>query len=126
MFSLKPLYQYQQKQPLLNRIVFIIYGLILLALSLKSGIEPEQYISHQDKVGHLLAYGIFTLLGARISSNIRIFTTLAIAIFLYSGVIELLQSFTGRSMSGLDLLANGIGVIIVFKLIHLQSYSTNA
>lgn len=66
-----------------------------------------------DKVGHLVIYSIFALLGCRIIANPRQFIYLCVGIATYSGLLEVAQSFVpGRVMSFYDLLANIAGVFL--------------
>ncbi|QFU75125.1 VanZ family protein [Halioglobus maricola] len=70
-----------------------------------------------DKVGHLAIYAIFALLARRAVPPLKKYTYLCIAIFIYSGVLETVQSqLPGRAMSEYDLLANGIGIAIGFYI----------
>ena len=65
-----------------------------------------------DKVGHLVLYSIFALLGSRIINNQRQFLYLCAGIIVYSGLMEIVQSFIpGRVSSAYDLLEISIGVI---------------
>jgi VanZ family protein len=64
-----------------------------------------------DKSMHCTFYAIFVLLGSQLVSKPQAFYLLSMGIFAYSGLMEIGQYFVpGRSMSALDLLANGIGV----------------
>ena len=66
-----------------------------------------------DKVGHLVIYSIFALLGCRVIYNRQQFIFLCVGIIAYSGLMEVVQSFMpGRVMSGYDLIANAIGVLL--------------
>jgi len=66
-----------------------------------------------DKLLHFLTYGLFAILGFGISGSHRAYLFVCLAIVVYSGLIEVRQSFIpGRFMSGYDLLANALGVII--------------
>ena len=64
-----------------------------------------------DKSLHATFYAIYVLLGCELVHTPRHFYQLCAAIFIYSGLMEIGQHYVpGRSMSGLDLLANGIGI----------------
>lgn len=70
-------------------------------------------IEHWDKLGHLIVYCIFAILGYRTVKEQRYFLYLCIGIVIYSGAMEIAQSFMpGRVMSAYDLLANAIGVYL--------------
>lgn len=79
-----------------------------------------------DKLGHLVLYGIFAMLGYRVFRQPRAYLSVCIAIVVYSGLMEVVQSFMpGRVMSGYDLLANGVGVLlgaaIITKVFSIRS-----
>ena len=64
-----------------------------------------------DKSMHFTVYAIYVLFASEIVRTPRQFHLLCLAIFAYSGLMEIGQHFVpGRSMSGLDLVANGLGV----------------
>lgn len=91
--------------------VFIIYAGIVAIMSLSpaSGAAVE----HLDKVVHLLVYYIFAVFGYRMLANKAYYLYLCIGIIVYSGLIELGQSYIpGRDMSSLDMLANIAGVAL--------------
>ena len=91
--------------------VFIIYAAIVTVTSLSPG--GTQSIEHIDKVGHLLVYYIFAVLGYRMLGNKRYYLYMCFGIVAYSGLLELGQSYIpGREMSALDLLANILGVAL--------------
>ena len=95
----------------MNIIVFLIYTGFVTFVSLR----PMESVAmgNWDKVGHLVLYLIFALIGYRVVSNPRHYLYLCICIVVYSGLMEVAQSFMpGRMMSGYDLLANAVGVAI--------------
>ena len=95
----------------MQTIVFIVYAGIVALTSLSPG--GTQSVEHLDKVGHLLVYYIFAVLGYRMLTNKRYYLYLCLGIIAYSGLIELGQSYIpGRDMSALDLLANIVGVAL--------------
>jgi VanZ family protein len=64
-----------------------------------------------DKSMHFTFYAIYVLLGSQLVRTPRHFHLLCLAIFAYSGCMEIGQHFVpGRSMSAMDMLANGLGV----------------
>ncbi len=80
---------------------------------MSSIITPD--IVNVDKVYHVILYGIFTLLAFRVFKTRTIFFLICIGIIAYSGLMEIGQSFVpNRSMSFYDLIANSIGVILVY------------
>lgn len=94
----------------MNILVFLIYTAFVTYASIRpmdsAPLEPW------DKVAHLVLYSIFALLGSRIVTNKKQFLYLCAGVVVYSGLMEIIQSFVpGRVMSGYDLLANAIGVI---------------
>jgi len=94
----------------MNSLVFLAYTAFVTYASVRpmdsASLEPW------DKVGHLVLYSIFALLGSRIVTNQRQFLYLCAGIIVYSGLMEIVQSFIpGRVGSAYDLLANSIGVI---------------
>lgn len=70
-------------------------------------------VGSYDKSAHLVIYAIFAILAYRLGLTRRRYVYLCIGIIAYSGLLELGQSFVpGRQMSGLDLLANTLGVLL--------------
>jgi VanZ family protein len=95
----------------MHTIVFIVYAGIVAVTSLSPG--GNQGVEHLDKVVHLLVYYIFAVLGYRMLANKRYYFYLCLGIVIYSGLIELGQSYIpGRDMSMYDLLANIVGVAL--------------
>ena len=95
----------------MHTIVFIVYAGIVAVTSLSPG--GNQGVEHLDKVVHLLVYYIFAVLGYRMLANKRYYLYLCLGIVVYSGMIELGQSYIpGRDMSIYDLLANILGVTL--------------
>jgi VanZ family protein len=96
----------------MHTLIFSVYAILLTYASLRpagtGNIEPW------DKALHFIAYAVFALLGRRVVQRLSNYHRLCVAIIVYSGVMEYLQSFIpGRSMSGLDLVANALGVVAV-------------
>ena len=99
-----------------SRAIFVAYAGLVAFISLRpmttASIEPW------DKLGHLIIYCIFAILANRVVVGKRHFQLLCLVIFLYSGLLELAQSLLpGRVMSGYDLLANGVGVLMGMLLV---------
>lgn len=95
----------------MNILGFILYAAFVTWGSLRpmetAPLEPW------DKVGHLVLYSIFALLGCRIIANQRQYFYLCLGIVTYSGLMEVAQSFLpGRVMSIYDFLANIAGVLL--------------
>jgi VanZ family protein len=90
-------------------VIFLAYTWLGTVMSLSPSTGPG--LPLWDKSMHCTFYAIFVLLGSQLVSKPRQFFLLSMGIFAYSGFMELGQYFVpGRSMSALDLLANGIGV----------------
>ncbi|ODS22743.1 hypothetical protein AB835_12450 [Candidatus Endobugula sertula] len=101
----------------INTSIFIGYSLLITLLSLKPHV-PIENIPYNDKGAHLIAYAVFTLLAWRINSWSPLFNHMVIGIIMYGGLIEVLQSYTGRMMSLYDLLANITGVTLCIIVLH--------
>lgn len=110
---IKTLLQY----PLLFRVSFVFYALLVLWASLKAGGGPQP-IEHFDKVMHFAFYGAFTLIGAGCSQQKKTFIILSISIALYGALMEFFQSFVpSRFMSLADIIANTSGIMVVALII---------
>ena len=109
---------------MINIVFFVMYTAIITTLSLL----PSENIgnpSYNDKLAHCAAYCVFTVLAYRIKLPFKGFISLTIGIFIYSGLIEVAQSYTGRTMSLADLIANGLGIIIgLIGIYSLYRYRT--
>lgn len=86
-------------------------GLLLLGVSVLSLLPTEALpdVQTHDKLGHFLAWGtLMAWFGQLVPAR----GALAAGLWAYSGAIEVLQGLSGyRDMSGLDLLANGLGIL---------------
>jgi VanZ family protein len=94
-----------------NKVVFILYSIFTTFVSLRpmNSVTLEPW----DKVFHLILYSVFAVLGYRVSKEPKQFIYICIGIVIYSGLMEVAQSFMpGRVMSAYDLLANTIGVLL--------------
>ena len=95
----------------MQQIIFVIYAGIVAFTSLRPGGDVN--IDPMDKVVHLLVYYIFAVLGYRALANKAYYLYVCLGIIAYSGLMELGQSqVPGRDMSGYDLLANALGVVL--------------
>ena len=91
--------------------VFVFYGLLVSLASLSPGSSVP--IEGWDKPLHFMTYGLFAILGFGIAGTRRAYLYVCSGIVAYSGLIEVGQSFIpGRFMSGYDLVANALGVMI--------------
>ncbi|MEM8561119.1 MAG: VanZ family protein [Pseudomonadota bacterium] len=93
-------------------IAFICYaGLIVFASLVQHGSEGGTH--HLDKLFHIVAYGIFAVLGYQALKDKSVYLPLCMAIAAFGAFLELFLAFTpGRNMSGLDMLANAAGVAL--------------
>ena len=93
---------------------FVVLAVVILVLSLLPIEHPQ--ISPNDKLNHLLAYGMLAALGG---FGYRIGFAGSVA-FLWGVLIEELQGLTGyRLFSVADIVANGIGVGLGLGLVWL-------
>lgn len=96
------------------RAIFWLLLAVVGLLSIISLESPPQIFSWQDKLHHLLAYSVlfWFLLGAYIEQY-RLWV-LAISLAVFSGLVEVAQSYTGyRQADLMDLLANCMGILLV-------------
>jgi VanZ family protein len=121
---LKRLLNFQRHNKALNYSLFILYASGVTALSVSPHVNIAMAVSFQDKIHHLLAYAIFTLLAWRIAATNISFWRLAIGIGCYSALIEVIQNLTGRTMSLLDIVANVAGIICAVWFISRVSSTT--
>ncbi|MGK0441408.1 MAG: VanZ family protein [Pseudohongiellaceae bacterium] len=99
----------------MNIAAFVVYTAFVTYVSLRT--MDGVAIGNWDKVGHISLYFVFAIIGYRIFSNTRYYLYLCIFIIIYSGLMEVAQSFMpGRMMSVYDLLANAIGVAMAVVL----------
>ena len=95
----------------MNVLAFVIYTTFVTYISLRpvdsTSIEPW------DKVGHIVIYSLFAVLGSGVIHNRSQYAALCAAIVVYGALIEWAQSFLpGRVMSFYDFLANVVGVVL--------------
>lgn len=108
----------EKMHPLLKGLGLLVYAALVAYVSLKpSGGEG---LPLWDKAMHFTIYAIFALLGSSLCRSQAQLWWMAAAILLYGAALELAQSFTGRDMSALDILANGIGIGVALLLLRSQ------
>ena len=88
----------------------VLVAIVIAALSLVPA-EEVPGPSLNDKIGHVLAYGVLTALAA-IGFQTARWSSLAAGVLIYGLAMEALQGLMplGREASGLDVLANLVGV----------------
>jgi VanZ family protein len=97
-------------RPLFWRLALAGAMLVVGALSLLP-LGPDMPSTGWDKTNHLLAFAVLALLGCLAWPG-RIGAAL-LALMVYGGLIEVLQSFTGyRSAEWADWLADGLGLLL--------------
>ena len=94
--------------------------LILVVSTLPGDSIPKAWLLNWDKLIHLFEYFFLGILAMMSLKNISITSSLGVILFgiLFGSIDEYLQSFIfGRFSSGLDVLADGIGVTIGVLLV---------
>ncbi len=98
------------------RIALLIYMIVILGLSSLPGDNiPKSWLLSFDKLIHLIEYFILGILLMKSMRNVSTKMLMVVIPFgMFFGIIdEYLQSFiSGRYSSGLDVLADTIGVVI--------------
>ena len=98
------------------RIALLIYMVVILGLSSLPGDNiPKSWLLSFDKLIHLIEYFILGILLMKSMRNVSTKMLMVVIPFgMFFGIIdEYLQSFiSGRYSSGLDVLADTIGVVI--------------
>ncbi|MDG1944480.1 MAG: VanZ family protein [Halioglobus sp.] len=94
-----------------STLIFVSYAMLVAFVSLRQG--SGSFIGSYDKSAHFLTYSLFAILAYRLFLSASQYRYLCLGIIVYSGLLEIAQSFVpGRDMSALDLLANVLGVIL--------------
>ena len=103
-----------------------IFLMTILALQ---PMHMQGSINHVDKVLHFLAYLVLAGLAFLFVRQIKPFLKCCVALVIYGGIIELLQSFMpGRYMSFADFVANigGIAFAVMLVKIYLAQQAQSA
>ena len=116
-----------------KKIVLVItmgYTIVLAVLSLISNDTiPHFGTNYEDKIFHLIAYGLLTFLWYNVFFNLNSKHPITIAFvvsIIYGIIIEVLQGqFTvARDPSFMDIIANSIGVTIVVLFLTFRKKTT--
>jgi|TARA_B110000902_G_scaffold266688_1_gene355539 VanZ family protein len=92
--------------------VFIAYGFFVAYFSLTP--VDEVFVNIWDKLLHFGCYGLFGLISWSAATKDKTFYVLCAVVIGYSALMEVGQSVVpGRMMSGLDIVANALGVAVV-------------
>ena len=98
------------------RKLLIIYGVLILSVSSIPGISiPRFVLLSWDKLFHIIEYSILGFLSVRSfnSKSIKNMINISIICLCFAVFDEIWQSFVpGRFSSALDVIADGIGIII--------------
>jgi Na+/glutamate symporter len=112
--------------------LLICYAAVITLLSLMSLHHlPEINFDHNDKIYHALAYTVFAVLAYNyfqkiLSRNVTYISFLVC--FFYGIILEVLQKVlnTNRTFDTLDILANGLGILIgLFVIERLYKLKLN-
>ncbi|MCR9105466.1 MAG: VanZ family protein [Gammaproteobacteria bacterium] len=94
----------------MQRSALMVYALLVTALSLQPG--GVAAVGAYDKLAHFFTYAVFACLAWHALRVKRSYWLVCLAILVYSGALEVAQSFIPlRMMSMLDLLANAAGLV---------------
>jgi len=91
--------------------IALLLALFILALSLLPNTTGAGGLQH-DTIFHILAYAILTCAATLSRRKIRGYLLVLIAITVFSGMIEFIQPFFGRTGDLRDLVANIVGGIV--------------
>jgi len=92
-------------------LVAISLSIAIIAGSLMP-LPPMDAGQGSDKVFHLAAYGLLTVMALLQRQSYRTALIVVFAIVMLGATIEFLQPYTGRQREAADLLANGTGTAI--------------
>jgi len=99
---------------------WLLLTVLLLVLITGSSLWPVEYlpaVPGTDKHHHLIAYAALVLPVA--ISRPKYWLWIVLALFVWGGVIELIQPYVNRWGEWSDLLANGLGVLLGLMLSQL-------
>jgi VanZ family protein len=101
-----------------RRLIFLSAVVVFIAITVLSLMPPRTNLTipTNDKVGHFIAYAVFSLNVLFLGKNIKQYTISMSLIIAYGILIEFLQSFVVRETSFYDFLANSAGVSIGIML----------
>jgi VanZ family protein len=110
-----------------RRFIFLSALIVFVAITALSLMPPRTNLTipTNDKVGHFIAYAVFSLNILLLGKNIMQYTVSTLLIVTYGILIEFLQSFVGRETSFYDFLANSAGVSIGIVLFLLFRKAIN-
>lgn len=110
-----------------RRFIFLSALVVFVAITVLSLMPPRTNLTipTNDKVGHFIAYAVFSLNILLLGKNIMQYTLSTLLIGAYGILIEFLQSFVGRETSFYDFLANSAGVSIGILLFLLFRKAIN-
>lgn len=110
-----------------RRFIFLSALVVFVAITVLSLMPPRTNLTipTNDKVGHFIAYAVFSLNILLLGKNIMQYTVSTLLIVTYGILIEFLQSFVGRETSFYDFLANSAGVSIGIVLFLLFRKAIN-
>ncbi len=104
----------------MNVLSFLMFTGFVTFVSLRP--MGSAQLANWDKAGHLIIYFVFAILAYRVASTPRNYLYLCAGIVVYSGLMEVAQSYMpGRVMSVYDLLANALGVVVAILLVRAVS-----
>jgi len=115
----------------LNKRIFLFlalaYTVALAAICLvRNDGLPYFGTNYEDKIYHLIAYGIFCFLWYKVLENLKIKYSIAIALLgsaVYGTIIEVLQGqlTTTRDASITDIVANIVGAAIIALILTIRN-----
>ena len=110
-----------------RRFIFLSALVVFVAITVLSLMPPRTNLTipTNDKVGHFIAYAVFSLNILLLGKNIMQYTVSTLLIVTYGILFEFLQSFVGRETSFYDFLANSAGVSIGIVLFLLFRKAIN-
>lgn len=110
-----------------RRFIFLSALVVFVAITVLSLMPPRTNLTipTNDKVGHFIAYAVFSLNVLLLGKNIKQYALSMLLIVAYGILIEFLQSFVGRETSFYDFLANSAGVSIGILLFLLFRKAIN-
>ena len=101
-------------------LAFFVLSLLVISYLALSPTPPKAADLGWDKLNHFGAFGTLTILGGLAWPGRRLL--LAAGLLAYGGLIEILQTqVPGRSAEWVDLLADGIGILLGLAVLLLLS-----